>query len=67
MKHLLLIAGCVLGLCSCKRNYTCKCTDQLAYEIKDAKRSEAKKECDTHDNMCPDGQQCYVWWNCKLD
>ncbi len=51
-KSIILLAGvAMLALASCKKDYTCECTDvpllgTVPIEIKDAKKSEAKDACD---------------------
>lgn len=52
---------------SCKKDYTCVCTATMTYEIKSATKSDAKDECDSHDNICPPGMMCFTFWNCELD
>jgi hypothetical protein len=55
MKKVLLAVAVVAFFASCKKDYVCTCsspgeTDEL-FQIKDAKKSDAKDACDTFNSL----------------
>ncbi len=60
MKKFFALAIVVVALASCKKDYTCECSDSIfTVEIKDAKEADAKEACDAVNELAEAaGESC---------